>query len=571
MVWSVASRAARYQVMLHVDAATFRRERTHTGPATSSDGPRRSDLGGVRVSSGTSRRLICDASIMRVEVGGSPGIGSASFDTPGCQRHHRVVHEGRVQVCRDREGAVVFFTPAGRVMFDAARGGHAPGEGHDEDERPVADASPLHCQSHGVARRAGGRPRSAIHPAQVATTRKAGMKTIVIMGDADEATIQQAENCLVEAEAVLLMADNHRGYGMPVGGVAVYKDRIPPAGVGFDIGCGNKAVRTNLKLGELEDRLEPLADEIFSTLAFGVGQGNKTRVEHELFEDPVWKESAFLKRSGKLKATAQAQLGSIGAGNHYVDVFADEEDRIWVGVHFGSRHLGHSIASHFMKKAGDNLNIMDETPRTLDVNSPTGRDYIACMRLAGRYAYAGRDWVCETVVDILGGEIIDEVHNHHNYAWQEEHGGQEYWVVRKGATPAFPGQRGFVGASMGDDSVILQGVDGEESRALFYSTVHGAGRVMSRTEAAGRRRKVTTQRERADGTTYDFQEWMQVGGVVDFVSVKEKLAKKGVVLRGASADEAPEVYKDLQEVLAAHEGTIEILHTLRPWIVCMAE
>ncbi len=397
------------------------------------------------------------------------------------------------------------------------------------------------------------------------------MKKIVVIGDAEDGAIEQAENCLVEAEAMLLMADNHKGYGMPVGGVGVYTDRIPPAGVGFDIGCGNKAVMTDLKRDDIQDRLDPLADRIFDKLAFGVGQANKTRVSHELFDDPIWETSAFLKSAPRLKATARAQLGSIGAGNHYVDVFADEQDRVWVGVHFGSRNLGHSIASHFMEMAGDNLNIMDEAPKTLDVNSAAGRDYIACMKLAGQYAYAGRDWVCDVVAGILGGEILDEVHNHHNYAWQEKHFGKDYWVVRKGATPAFPGQRGFVGASMGDDSVILQGVDSEESRALFYSTVHGAGRVMSRTEAAGRRRKITTQRTRPDGTTYDFDEWRHVGGAVDFQDVKTRIAKKGVVLRGASADEAPEVYKDLTEVLKAHAGTIEILHRLRPLLVCMAE
>ena len=118
--------------------------------------------------------------------------------------------------------------------------------------------------------------------------------------------------------------------------------------------------------------------------------------------------------------------------------------------------------------------------------------------------------------------------------------------------------------------MILQGVDSEESRALFYSTVHGAGRVMSRTEAAGRRRKVTTQRKRADGTTHEFDEWMQIGGAVDFQDVKARVAGKGIVLRGASADEAAEVYKDLQEVLEAHDGTMEVLHRLRPLIVCMA-
>ncbi|MCL4676906.1 MAG: RtcB family protein, partial [Pararhodobacter sp.] len=154
-------------------------------------------------------------------------------------------------------------------------------------------------------------------------------KDIVIMGEAEEGAIQQARNCLVEAEAMLLMADNHKGYGMPVGGVAVYADRIPPAGVGFDIGCGNKAVRTTLNLADIQGRLAPLADEIHDSLAFGVGQANTVRVEHELFDDPIWETSDFLKGSRKLKATARAQLGSIGAGNHYVDVFADEQDRIW--------------------------------------------------------------------------------------------------------------------------------------------------------------------------------------------------------------------------------------------------
>lgn len=397
------------------------------------------------------------------------------------------------------------------------------------------------------------------------------MKEVIVIGEAEDGAMKQAENCLVEAEAMLLMADNHKGYGMPVGGVAVYKDRIPPAGVGFDIACGNKAVKTNLKLEDIEDRLEPLADAIFASLSFGIGGTNPTPVEHELFDDPAWDEVDFLRKSARLKRTARAQLGSIGSGNHYVDVFADEDDNIWIGVHFGSRALGHAIASHFMKLAGDNLDIMDETPHTLDVSSKVGRDYIASMKLAGKYAYAGRDWVCETVAEILGAEITDEVHNHHNYAWHEEHHGKKYWVVRKGATPAFPDQRGFVGSSMGDDSVILQGVDSAESRKLFYSTIHGAGRVMSRTQAAGRRRRVRTERTRPDGTTYPFSEWVQVGGLVDFDDVKERIREQGVILRGASADEAPEVYKELSEVLEAHAGTVQVLRTLRPLIVCMAE
>ena len=107
------------------------------------------------------------------------------------------------------------------------------------------------------------------------------------------------------------------------------------------------------------------------------------------------------------------------------------------------------------------------------------------MQLGGVYAYAGRDWVCSRVARLLGAAIEEEVHNHHNFAWLEEHDGKQLWVYRKGATPAFPGQRGFVGGTMGEQSVILEGVDSAESKTSLYSTVHGAGRVMGRKQAAG--------------------------------------------------------------------------------------
>src|SRR5438046_10393145 len=122
------------------------------------------------------------------------------------------------------------------------------------------------------------------------------------------------------------------------------------------------------------------------------------------------------------------------------------------------------------------------------------------MRLAGTYAYAGREAVARRVVrEILGAKILEEVHNHHNFAWQEKHDGDEFWVVRKGATPAFPGQRGFVGGSMGDDAVIIEGAESGESREALYSTVDGAGRIMSRTAADGKIASVGSKRMRRDG------------------------------------------------------------------------
>jgi tRNA-splicing ligase RtcB (3'-phosphate/5'-hydroxy nucleic acid ligase) len=394
--------------------------------------------------------------------------------------------------------------------------------------------------------------------------------TVKVFGEADAATVAQAERCAVEAEAMLLMADNHKGYGMPVGGVAVYKDKVPPAGVGFDIACGNKAVLTNLRIEDIECHLSRLADQIFASLSFGVGRKNATPVVHHVFEDPAWDEVGFLRSHPDLKKKALEQLGTIGSGNHYVDVFADEADRVWVGAHFGSRGLGHAIATHFMKRAGDNPNIVDEKPNTLDTDGRHGRDYIRAMRLAGDYAYAGRDWVCETVVGILGGKIIEEVHNHHNFAWHETHGGERFWVVRKGATPAFPGQRSFIGSSMGDVSVIVEGVDSDLSRAAFYSTIHGAGRIMSRTKAAGKRRKRVVEEKQPNGKMKKITQWYTEGGAVDFDAVLLRISQAGTHLRGAGADEAPEVYKKLSDVLAHHGSTVKIIHTLTPLIVCMA-
>ena len=175
---------------------------------------------------------------------------------------------------------------------------------------------------------------------------------------------------------------------------------------------------------------------------------------------------------------------------------ADEDDRVWVGVHFGSRGFGHKTASGFLALAQGlpfdgraHEGEMDSPPVLFEVGSELGESYVAAMQLAGEYAYAGRDVVVAKVLEILGARAEHEVHNHHNFAWREEHGGRAYWVVRKGCTPARPGQEGFVGGSMGDESVILEGVESADNEEALYSTVHGAGRVMSRSQAAGRVRR----------------------------------------------------------------------------------
>ena len=380
------------------------------------------------------------------------------------------------------------------------------------------------------------------------------INNIPIWGDpVDEGALVQIEVCQKTAYKTAMMADHHLGYAVPIGGVVAYKDKISPSGVGFDIACGNMAVLTDLHYNEIKDHIPTLADEIFKQIAFGMGRKNEETVDHPLFEDDSWK----VVPTSIDKNTANRQLGTVGSGNHYVDIFKDVTDRVWVGVHFGSRGLGHKIATHFLKAGGakDGINV---EPLVLDVNSTLGTEYLMAMELAGKYAYAGREWVCGKVCQILGTKIVDFVHNHHNFAWKEIHEGEELWVVRKGATPAFPGQRGFVGGSMGEISVILEGVDSEESKLSMYSTVHGAGRAMSRTAAKGRFvRDENGKKQRQPG-------------LVRHDEMLRWIAEKNVCLRGAGVDEAPQCYKRIDEVLNHHKNSIKLIEVLTPLIVCMA-
>lgn len=378
---------------------------------------------------------------------------------------------------------------------------------------------------------------------------------IPVFGEAEEKTINQIRTCAKTADKVALMPDNHLGYGVPIGGVVAYKDSISPTGVGYDIGCGNKAVLTDMDASDLRKNIVRLMDEIWSTISFGIGQKNEERVEHRLFDDDAWK----LPMMSPLKDLARGQLGTIGSGNHYVDLFTDEQDRVWIGVHFGSRGLGHKTATYFLNAAGAKDG-MEVEPCVLPVSSALGTDYLEGMRLAGEYAYAGRDWVCSRIAKILGANILEEIHNHHNFAWREEHGGEKLWVVRKGATPAFPGQKGFVGGTMGEKSVILEGVENENAKYSLYSTVHGAGRVMGRMEAKGK-----TKFNKQTGETTVVRE-----GKVTKEMMSEWVKNAGIELRGAGVDESPHCYKRLPEVLDSVSDSVKILHWLTPVGVAMA-
>jgi tRNA-splicing ligase RtcB len=415
--------------------------------------------------------------------------------------------------------------------------------------------------------------------------------TITTFGPVDERALAQLERCAEIAEAAVLCADHHVGYSQPIGGVVAYREHISPSGVGYDIACGNKAVKTDLRAEEVP--IAEMMDEIFARIEFGVGRNNQTPVDDSVVDEI--RDAAFAPQR-QFVDLAWAQLGTVGSGNHYVDLFSDEDGWLWVGVHFGSRGFGHKTASGFLAlaqglkfeehaKEGE----MDSPPLLFPTDSELGQAYIEAMTLAGKYAYAGRDAVCRAVLDILGAESVDEVHNHHNFAWRENHDG-DVWVIRKGATPAFPGQRGFVGGSMGDVSVILEGVESAEASSALYSTVHGAGRVMSRTQAAGKFTHVWSCKNREChktlpkvkgggpepkcpdcGSNMSKKRVRDAStGLIDWPVVKAELRARGIELRGAGADEAPGAYKRLPEVLGYHAGSVRILHTLTPLGVAMA-
>src|SRR5947199_1835624 len=296
----------------------------------------------------------------------------------------------------------------------------------------------------------------------------------------DEHSLAQLERCMEagDAELGVLCADHHPGYSQPIGGAVAYEGHVSPSGVGYDIGCGNKAVCTELMREDLEDLggVETIMREITKRVSFGMGVAARERVDHPVL-DRIRRAEFAPQR--KLAGLAESQLGTGGSGNHYVNLMEDEQGRVWVGAHFGSRGFGHKTASGFLALAQGlpfdgraTEGEMDSPPVLFEAGSELGEAYVAAMELAGEYAYAGRDVAVAKVLEILGAEAVHEVHNHHNFAWHERHGGHDYWVVRKGCTPAQPGQEGFVGGSMGDESVILEGVASPGADESLHSTVH---------------------------------------------------------------------------------------------------
>lgn len=369
-----------------------------------------------------------------------------------------------------------------------------------------------------------------------------------------EAVMQMEKACLLPVTvAGALMPDAHVGYGLPIGGVLATERAVIPYAVGVDIACRMKLTVLDWPVRELAAKQDRLARAIESETRFGVGATFRERREHEVM-DADWAVSPVTRQN---KDRAWAQLGTSGSGNHFVEfgvltvsdgrVGLDPGEYVALLSHSGSRGTGAAVCDHYSRMA---VRRHPELPRELQrlawlsLEEAEGQEYWAAMELMGRYAAANHALIHRHVAARLGAEVRLDLENHHNFAWKEGHvvGGEtrELIVHRKGATPAGEGVLGIIPGSMATPGFVVRGRGDASS---LHSASHGAGRRMSRTRAAE---------------------------TLDWKVVNRTLREAGVTLMSAGLDEAPMVYKDIHEVMAAQADLVEVLARFDPRLVKMA-
>lgn len=362
------------------------------------------------------------------------------------------------------------------------------------------------------------------------------------------------------AHHVALMPDCHVGYGMPIGGVIAVKDALIPNAVGVDIGCGMVAVETDLPAERFLEMPERRAfmERVKARTPVGEGRSHGSRQEWAGFEQFCDEHPAAAAKWPS--ALDRANLGSLGGGNHFIELQVSDEGFVWLMIHSGSRNLGQRVASLYHAEAKRvneqyRVSLPDPDLAFLPSDSQSGQDYLRDMTFALAYALENRRRmmaVCkETLLDQVGPvAFAREVNIHHNYAALESHFGRNVFVHRKGATRAREGEIGIIPGSMGTPSYIVRGLGNAES---FMSCSHGAGRAMGRSEACRQLTEDACNRAMA-GIAFD--RWGRA---------KSKWNKK----RGASVDlsEAPQAYKDIESVIEAERDLVETVVKLRPLAV----
>jgi tRNA-splicing ligase RtcB len=370
----------------------------------------------------------------------------------------------------------------------------------------------------------------------------------------DEQSHQQMRQAcsLPSAVAAALMPDAHVGYGLPIGGVLALENAVCPYAVGVDIACRMKLSVLDLPPESLDDRemFHVFRTALEKGTVFGAGRSHARRQQHEVM-DHDWTVTRITRER---KDRAWEQLGTSGSGNHFVEFGRLTLDAPDLGLpageyvalmsHSGSRGAGHAVCSTYSAVAQQHLPQRFEDLRQLawlDLDTEAGQEYWAAMNLMGEYAAANHDVIHRLVTSLCGGQIVAGVENHHNFAWQETHGGKEVIVHRKGATPAGKGVLGVIPGSMASPAYVVRG---KGETASLCSAAHGAGRAMSRRAAKDRFR---------------------------FKAVKLDLEKRGVHILSAGADEVPGVYKNIDDVMREQSDLVETIARFDPKIVKMCD
>lgn len=357
---------------------------------------------------------------------------------------------------------------------------------------------------------------------------------------------------------VALMPDCHVGYGMPIGGVIACKNAVIPNAVGVDIGCGMVAVETDCpaeRLKTMKDR-RAILEIVKQMVPVGEGAAHKAEQDWDGFEKYLDSmPSASFDWPAKLD---RKNLGTLGGGNHFIELQASSDGMLWLMIHSGSRNLGYKIASYYHKKALKlNEDLQSSIPAKdlafLPADSQSGQDYIRDMNFALDYALENRRrmMACfkNAVADVLGDvAFLREVNIHHNYAALEEYSGTPLWIHRKGATSAKLDEIGIIPGSMGTSSYIVRGLGNTES---FTSCSHGAGRRMGRGEAS-RTLSVEACDKAMEGIVFD--RWNK------FRSKWKKKGEKNLF----DLSEAPLAYKDIDEVIESELDLVEPVVKLGP-------
>ena len=401
-------------------------------------------------------------------------------------------------------------------------------------------------------------------------TKGAGIKAWTDGVPVEDAALQQLKNVAALPfvhRHVAAMPDVHFGKGATVGSVIPCKGAIVPAAVGVDIGCGMMAVQTSLTSHQLPEDLSGLRSAIEAAVPHGrTANGRKGDVgawaDVPKDVEKAWAtalhrnkpladgHAAIVEAHPKIgQANNVVHLGTLGTGNHFIEICLDEADRVWVMLHSGSRGIGNRIGSYFIERAKREMerwfiHLPDKDLAYLAEGSENFYDYVKAVGWAQDYARTNRQIMMDRVLAVMEKRFRDfalgdvAVNCHHNYVSKEKHFGEDVWVTRKGAVRAGAGELGIIPGSMGARSFIVRGKGNADS---FCSCSHGAGRSMSRTEA---RRRFT---------------------LADHVK-----ATQGVECRKDAdvIDETPMAYKDIDAVMAAQEDLVEVVHTLKQ-IVCV--